>query len=331
MAKVLLYQKIREWQESARDNRDHYAFLVLLNDLSFQADLRFSGYVQYQGDGSFLTRLDRWLQNLPSQPHQQALFRLLEHLIYVDDLQMTALYRDAYRRIIVPWIEDDHATVSGALAADYPSRQRRALAEYQIASVTESCNVGLLLKASDLDGVPRPFALGPSDENAAARVDQLPAGLKGCIVCEDVVGTGAQAGRILRVIERKTPAHWRILFVPLIIFEQGISNLARHLKRTEVKPVVVLPKRYCLTRDPQPQEPHVFKVVRGIVKNTASRVLERADEFDDPPDNPFGYEGSGGLIVTCHNSPNNTLPLVHHSAPTWHALFRRLHHRENKP
>jgi hypothetical protein len=68
-------------------------------------------------------------------------------------------------------------------------------------------------------------------------------------------------------------------------------------------------------------------MVRGIVKNTAQRVLKAEDEFDDPPTDPFGYEDSGELIVTCHNAPNNTLPLIHHKAPLWKPLFRRLHHK----
>jgi hypothetical protein len=45
MAKALLYQKLRDWQQGNRDNRDHYAFVALLNELSSQADLRFGGYV----------------------------------------------------------------------------------------------------------------------------------------------------------------------------------------------------------------------------------------------------------------------------------------------
>jgi hypothetical protein len=149
------------------------------------------------------------------------------------------------------------------------------------------------------------------------------------VLCEDIVGTGKQAGKILRALEDRAPARWRFLFVPLIAFESGIDNLRNNFGlRTVVRPLITLPRTQCLTDEAQAAEPEVFKFVRGIINKTAPRVMERADQFDDPPTNPFGYEGTGGIIVTCHNAPNNTLPLIHHKAPAWDPLFRRLHHKE---
>lgn len=329
MAKGRLYRTVREWQSSARDARDAYPYITLLDELSFQADLRFGDYVQYQQTGSFLIRLEQWLANTPAPREQQTLLRLLEHLIFIDDSQMTALYRDAFRRVIDPWLTDGAVSISDMLVPDYPERQRALLAGYQIASITESCNVGLLLKASDLHGMSRPEILGPNERRALAILDTFPSDLSGCVICEDIVGTGKQAGKILSAVEARAPAHWRLLFVPLIAFEDGVNNLRnKYAKRTTIRPLVVLPRRQCLRKNPEPEEPHVFKVARGVVKNTARRVLEPADRFDDPPRNPFGYEGTGGIIVTCHNAPNNTLPLIHHKAPSWSPLFRRLHHKE---
>lgn len=329
MAKARLYRLVREWQDAIRDPRDAHPYVALLDDLAFQAELRFCDYVQYQQDGPFLVRLELWLANSAENREQQAQLRLLEHLVFVDDLQMTALYRDAFRRVISPWLSDPQAPILDLLAADHSDRQRELLAEYQVASITESFDVGLLKKASDLHGIPRPVIFGPDERRAIATYDTLDPRIAGCVICEDIVGTGRQAGRVLQAIEARAPAHWRFLFVPLIAFEDGVRNLRNDYRlRTTIRPVITLPRSQCLRREPHAGEPEIFKVVRGIINKTADRVTERADQFDDPPGDPFGYEGTGGIIVTCHNAPNNTLPLIHHKAPAWNPLFRRLHHKE---
>jgi hypothetical protein len=48
--------------------------------------------------------------------------------------------------------------------------------------------------------------------------------------------------------------------------------------------------------------------------------------MDDPPTHAFGFERCGSLVVTFHNTPNNTLPLIHHKSDRWEPLFRRIHH-----
>ena len=329
MPKADLYNRARDWENAARDERDTYPYIHLLNELSFQSELRYSDYLQYRDEGLFLTRLENWLDNLPTAKHQQALFRLLSHFIFIDELQMTALYRDAFRRVIAPWLHETSPTIDELLRPDTGEQQRQALMEYQVVSITESFTVNTLLTANDLHGIPRPLILGRRKTQIISQIGDLPTTLKGLIVCEDIVGTGKQAGKALNALEEAMPPGWRALFVPLILFEEGLGNIHRTWRtRAEIRPVVVIPKQCCLKDAPHDYEPYLFKYVRGLIRNTSRRVLEAYGEFDDPPKNPFGYEGSGGLVVTCHNAPNNTLPLIHHRAPSWRALFRRVHHKE---
>ncbi len=245
---------------------------------------------------------------------------------------MTALYRDAFRRIIEPWLTDSATGIADLLAPNSPERVRAHLARFQIGSISESFDVGLLLKASDLHGIPRPLIFGPDPQRAVATYETLSPDIAGCLICEDIVGTGKQAGKILRAIEERAPDHWRFLFVPLIAFESGLDNLrSNYGLRTIVRPEITLPRTQCLTKDAQAAEPEVFQIRawNHLTRATAARVMERADQFDDPPGNPFAsIEDTGGIIVTCHNAPNNTLPLIHHKAPAWDPLFRRLHHKE---
>jgi hypothetical protein len=150
----------------------------------------------------------------------------------------------------------------------------------------------------------------------------------GLIIFEDFVGTGKQAGRVLTEIKHLVAPHWKVLFIPLLVLKKGLKTLTKALEESGilVDPVWVVPSSSCLFEKPLHREPPDFKRIRALAKQTRRRVLEQYGSLDDPPSNPFGYKGSGALLVTCHNTPNNSLPLIHHRAPEWSPLFRRLHH-----
>jgi hypothetical protein len=145
---------------------------------------------------------------------------------------------------------------------------------------------------------------------------------------EDFVGTGKQAAKVLEKLRATVPESWQILFVPLILLERGVPRL-RALDGVELAPVLVVPEKNCIAREPKSEESRDISRVRALIAQTASDVRERLDEFDDPPTDEFGYGGCGALIVTSHNAPNNTLPMVHHKSPRWNPLFRRLHHSKD--
>src|SRR6266851_1484001 len=100
-----LYRLAIKWEhEALEDRRDRYPYITLLDDLTFHAKLRFYHYSAFTADGPFFHRLERWLKNLEKESQQQVLLRLLNHLIFIDGYQATSLYKDAFRRIILPWL-----------------------------------------------------------------------------------------------------------------------------------------------------------------------------------------------------------------------------------
>jgi len=121
----------------------------------------------------------------------------------------------------------------------------------------------------------------------------------------------------------------RVLFSPLLILEDGLGSLRRRFEGNgiDIEPVVVIPRTACVKTRPQKGEPHDMKRIRSLVLSTATRVLKRLDAFSPRVRNSFGYGGGGALLVTAHNAPNNSLPIIHRKAPEWAPLFRRLDHR----
>ena len=325
-----LEKTVSNWQKQAdRDDADQFKYRDHLDDLLFQADIRFRDYVQFDVDGPFPFRLKKWLDHVKENREQKALFRLLRWLIFIDHKQMQSLYRDAYRTKVVEWISERYMSREDLLAADYHCRLLGMLRQFLFCSITESFNVSFFKQVNSLVGLPKLEILSERKNAARRRVEQWALNPKkqGLIVFEDMVGTGNQASKVLAEIAKVFPAKWRCLFIPLIVLPSGLKRLNNaNIARLDIWPVLVVPEHACIQPRFRAGEADEFQYTRSLIKSTGPRVLERLHEHDDTPRHAFGYEGSGALVVTSHNTPNNTLPLIHHRAPDWAPLFRRVHH-----
>ena len=322
----ILYRLAFSWQHQARnDRRDFYPYVTLLDELMFHAELRFKDYLQFTDEGPFVYRLAKWLEFASREAEKQALFQLLNHLIFIDSAQMRSLYRDAYRRIIVPWLNAGTLSFKEELAPDFQQHILRKLRDVALYSLTESFSFPEFYHVNDLLGLDRPVILGDSASDVTQRVSVCNG--RRILVLEDFVGTGKQAIKLLRLLRQGAPGS-RLLFVPLIMLERAFEAFAPYVGDSfEIKPVTVVPLALCVQPHRQQAEPQEFALIRSVVKSTAQKVLRSDGSHDDPPLNEYGYGESGAMLVTCHNVPNNTLPVIHHKAPEWNALFRRVHHR----
>lgn len=326
-----LYRLILAWEErSSGIEISGPSFRSMLDELLFHADLRFRDYIQYKDEGDFSVRLSRWLSNVPSDREKYTLLRAASSLLFVDVSQTESLYRDAYRRCIVPWLltpppsPDEHFSPTHKLTTLAKLRSARLF------SITSSLNVDLFLRANDLSGLPKPTTLGENPAAITPAMVSLSRRQTRCVVLEDFVGTGKQAVKVLAALRRHVGPEVPILFVPLLMLEGAKARLSSLRRRgITLSPVLTIPRYHCVSSDGYPGEHELHAELRALVRRTEARVTARLDEFDDPPGNPFGYGSSGALVLTAHNVPNNTLPLVHHRAPDWTPLFRRIHHSKD--
>ena len=319
----------RAWDAKQNDPRDNFRYRDALEDLLFHAGLRFHEYKQFRGDGDFESRFVMFLENGRDERHRKALFRLACRLLFIDKLQITALYRDAYRRIITRWLTAGVFSPADHVDGGYDSSVRSLLRGHLIRSITDSFDFNEFLHVNDLIGLPKPSSLGEDPLAAISRVPPAMGKASGIVVLEDFVGTGTQACRVLESLLSTVRPGFKFLFVPLIMLE-GASNKLRSLEgRIDIQPVLTIPTSAGVQSKPIEAEDPDFKVFRSLINATSARVLERFTDEDDPPKDAFGYGSSGALVVTSHNAPNNTLPLIHHKAPDWEPLFRRLHHSKD--
>ncbi len=329
-----LYKLARSWDEEARvDSEDHDSFRRILKEAFFHDELRFIDYTQGEVEGRFPVRLKEWIDNVSDVEEKKALFHLLDRILFIDRLQMQSLYRDAYRRIVVPWISQGNLSAEDMLSADYGFKVSSLLRQYQFFSITNSFSFSEFTHINSCSGLLDTRTLNESTEEVEVMLKKMVkrAGSsgRGLIGLEDFAGTGGQALRILSLVRDTVPSQWRILFVPLIVLKHGLATLNTELGSTrfEIKPALVVPASACLQEESVHGEPLEFAQIRNLVNSTDKRVTMRfSGEHDDPPDGPYGRGGSGAMVVTCHNTPNNTLPLIHHRAPDWSPLFRRVHH-----
>jgi hypothetical protein len=330
-ARAQLSTMIRSWDQEPDSSIDKELFRDILDEVLFHGDHRYSHYRPHSNEGMFPARLLQWLQNLTSSIDQQQLLQLLRHVAFIDDRELEALYIDAYRRIIVPWsMRLTGRTILNLLEYTSEHSLRATVTTYALASITLSFSTTQFIQINELVGLPDPVVLGDTVDEAIARVSstQIFSRAKACIVMEDFVGTGDQAGTILQAIRKQLPPTIPIIFVPLVCLEIGRDTLESILlDSVQVAPVLIIPKRTCILPDPQPDEPLEFQGFRQIIRNTSKIVRKCFNSFDVPPSSPYGYKNSGALYVSSHNTPNNTVPLLHHKAPRWEALFRRHHHQ----
>jgi hypothetical protein len=321
-----LYKTVHRWEQGGHlDRREAYPFMHTLNEILFHAGVRFEDYEQFKDEGPFPLRLKNWLENLASDRERKVLFKLLPSLIFIDRHQMKAFYRDAYRRLIIPWACQAELTASDMVSPDYDAQVRNRVSAYPFLSITESFSFPLFSNINNLAGLDKPIVIGENPKALSIHSDKLKHH-KGAIVLEDFVGTGKQARDVLQELRKQIPTKSRLLFVPLIALDIGITAI-RSLAGVETSPVLIIPSRACLKKSAGPNESPTFKELRPLVRSTAERVLAQNGDLDDPPSDAFGYKGCGALVVTAHNTPNNSLPLIHHRAPMWSPLFRRLHHK----
>ncbi len=323
-----LYELCERWEdEDRKDLQGTNAFICLLRRIESHASLRYRDYGPFKEEsGDFLERLRKWICQINDERMMKAMLEFVPWIMYLDQREMRALYRDAFRRIIVPFFIPQH-DLSTVLSENYEIDIRRKLRRIHFYSITESFNLKEFENVNSLTGLQKGVVLGEKLAGIAAQIERSKHN-DAIVVVEDIVGTGNQAARVLGEVRGVLGEGVKILFVPLVALEAAVKSDSplQKISNLTVSAAAVISPRFCLTKDGHEHEPEIYKRMRSIVKLTETRVNEKFNAIDDPPANCFGYGGAGAVLVTHQNAPNNTLPLIHHEAPTWAALFRRLHH-----
>lgn len=317
----MLNEVLEQWMRGDEDD-----LIRIERDLAWMQRQLFD---QYEPDrfSRFGDRLGEWLRQVEDDEQRKAMFRLLPHVFFVGREQFASLYRTAYRDAATRWIIDQAAI--DVCAPDAARAVEDAMRRTWFCPLTDSMRINSFLKVNDEGGhAVRPdwrslARLGDAGSGASEgkiRTFVRENGIARLVLVEDFVGSGSQMIEAVR-FARSTLPDTPILVLPLVCCPVGDAQgrqLAIDLASLTFEPVLTLAPNMCITQTPDPLEAAALTDVRPLLEEFAGRYGDM--HFDIP----YGFEGTGALVVLHTNCPDNTIPLLHADGPDWAALFPRI-------
>lgn len=282
---------------------------------------------------NFLGRLWNWLNNDGLSPLEQRLmFELAGRLAYFSFEDFVQLYRSAYVGPVARWIIDQ---LGLKLTAPHFTENVETESKNHTwyCGITDSMVISEFYHANGLVGIDQRPAFRSMQEFSEPRklVAYMRArNLKRLVLLEDFVGTGNQSIKTVEWAAQNL--NCPVLFVPLIVCPDGLGALQIMAQKSNgtirVEPVLCLDESVFVVRNPACSDA-LFDGIADLAKAVQSKV---ADPANDTSYGPFGYHNasdnfSGATVVLFSNTPDNTLPLIHHhehSLAKWQALFPRV-------
>lgn len=345
-----LRAKVREWDLKNTAAHDTAYYGALLDQLDYHAAREWRVYLPVADHPEFspkyMERLAAWIGNLPDEDDQKLLLEYALHISFFSHEDFIALYSTALNREVTRWI----TSLFGTRLEPHGGQALHDLAHRQIhhhtwfCPITDSMDINEFHKVNRLEGVghrPCFASLQMMSEHLANPNPQIAADwirymanphprpehgtfppLEQIVLLEDVVGSGSQCIKAVRWAVEKLGKP--VLFIPLILCPNGVEalrQLEQHLGgRLSVRPVIELRRSDILGPERQGQRGWA---ISDKVEVLANRCAPRASVNMDT----FGYRNTGCSLALFSNTPDNTLPIIHHTPPTggWTPLFPRVH------
>jgi hypothetical protein len=281
---------------------------------------------------SFRDRLVSWLNNEGlSSEQKRLLFEFALRIAFFSFEDFLQLYRTAFVGPVTRWIIDE-------LQLSLQQRDFNRLLEEErqrhtwYCPVTDSMVISEFYHANRITGIDQRPAFRPLREfcDPTLLASYMRShDLRRLVLMEDFVGSGTQAVAVVRWAVEKLP--YPVLFTPLVICPDGIKLFAdlaaASAGRLRFEPVLTL-------------DGSAFAASEGVTPDALMLRIAKLAQTIHPsiagiPDKsygPFGFskpgdKTKGATVVLFSNTPDNTLPLVHHhmrSPSKWKALFPRV-------
>ena len=341
-----LMEAVNEWDAMSIDEdvASVSKYAAILEQLKFLGADEWSNYVPAINpvhSGDFITRLAVWIGNASDATERQLLLEYARRISFFSHHDFLSLFMAAFNGPITRWVIEQ--TGIRFDSPDFPKRLAAELHQHTwYCSITDSMDINAFYHINRVTGIDRrPFFKDLEDlssdpvansKNIANLIQYIhDTGLKRLVLLEDVVGSGSQSERAVR---------WAlcglgidVMFAPLIVCPRG-ARLGRALATTfrgrlTFEPVIELSARNMFGPEREQgtsTQDDFAKKLEGFTERSFNNVTGiPALPPDTAPYGPFGYADTGSSIVTYKNTPDNTLPLVHHSpaAGTWSPLFPR--------
>ena len=351
-----LRQLVAKWDRTNPDDDPAAAakFGVILDRLEWFGANHWSEYLPANHpkySAQYLTRLAEWVGNVANEEDQKLLLEYALHIAFFSHADLCTLYRTAFSGPISRWV-----IAQEKLTLDDPSFQSRLADELHhrtwYCPITDSMDINEFYHANHIVGVSqRPgFSLltmleRPAKNESSNEPTRLmnnlvsyiknpnphfaAPSLKRLVLLEDFVGTGTQSAGAIKWAAKNLDLP--ILFVPLVVCAPGAKELAKiaksHADKVKINRLLEIGERDLLG----PNRNNAAGIANAEHLETLAGLTFKQvtggphTNEKQPPHTPFGFKKTGSSVVSYSNTPNNTLPMIHHQPASggWRPLFPR--------
>lgn len=267
-------------------------------------------------------QFDKWLSNLLTEEDQYLAARLLENLTFRSE-QMVGSAIDHILQCILP-CELRRIGVSIPSVDEFIDSLKRGGKSHPVRFVEVDDPKGekpgksgavLMRELHRLGGV------NTSLTCLSTAIASQSIGVKCLVFIDDMLGTGTQmesysTAHNLKAISEKH----HLIYCPLAAFESGLTHLAKECSWLQVCPVEVFGESHRFFRS-DAKQPLIWAIDKtNTVADVRAHMEGLCQRGSIRSPGAFALE----LLVGFHHAtPNNTLPIMHVSSPTWHNLLTR--------
>jgi len=337
-----------DWQDQLSDRDASARLSLILENLRFLERIKFTPYVPTlysRHHAAFAERFYRWLTNPGiTSAQQRDLFEFAHHIAFFSFDDFAAMFQCAFSGPISRWCMSQ-----AGLSLNHPDWQARLQEERfdrtWFCPVTDSLLISVFHHVNEIEGKNRKPAFRElmlfGDETLDPDKNKIHQHIRAknyqrIVLLEDFVGTGGQSFKTVEWAVRTLRIP--VLFCPMIISPEGAAkyrDLQVAFSREQAAnpalpdfdfiPVFEM-SGDCFVHSTENVPEPLFMRICTLAEEIHARLSESQQHCKE---GALGYwnEDSpqkGATVVMFSNTPNNSLPLLHHSAESWSPLFPRV-------